>query len=67
MPKHLKKQTRLSVYKDLSEPLTCPDCGRIVNVVVPAVTFTYLVHGKKDICVIDNQPVSLFDEEMKHG
>lgn len=54
MPKHPGNQNSLFVYKDLSEKLTCPECGRLVSAVVPATTFVYLVHGPEDICVIDN-------------
>ncbi len=55
MPKHPGKQNSLFVYKDLSDSVKCPLCKRVVRVVVPATTFTYLVHGKDDLCVIDNQ------------
>ncbi len=54
MPKHPGLQTSLFVYKDLSEKLSCPKCGRLVKVVVPATTFVYLVHGPEDICAMDS-------------
>lgn len=54
MSKHPGKQTSLFIYKDLKNKLICPSCGRAVKVVVPATTFTYLVHGSDDLCVIDN-------------
>lgn len=56
MPKHPGNQTSLFVYKDLSESFICPECGRQAKVVVPATTYTYLVHGPEDICVMDHLP-----------
>ena len=55
MPKHPGSQASLFIYKDLSEKLICPICGREVRVVVPATTFTYLVHAPDDLCVMDNE------------
>ena len=57
MPKHPGSQASLFIYKDLSEKLICPICGREVRVVVPATTFTYLVHAPEDLCVMDNVKV----------
>lgn len=57
MPKHPGNQASLFVYKDISEKLICPICGREVRVVVPATTFTYLVHGQDDLCAMDNVKV----------
>lgn len=67
MPKHPGNQTSLFVYKDLAERLICPECGRVVKVVVPATTFAYLVHGSEDICVIDNLSDSSPFQMVIHG
>lgn len=67
MPKHPGLQTSLYIYKDLSKKVICPVCERIVKVVVPATTFTYLVHGTEDICVIDNLRGSGVKQGVKRG
>lgn len=43
-------------YKPIHKKPSCPLCGRLVNLAVPATTFTYLVHAQDDICVMDNNP-----------
>lgn len=56
MPKHPGYPNPSFLYKPLHKKPSCPLCGRLVNVVVPAATFTYLVHTQDDVCVMDNQP-----------
>lgn len=56
MPKNPGIQSSLFIYKDIPEALVCPICARLVAVVIPAETLTYLVHTPEVICVMDNNP-----------
>lgn len=56
MPKQSLRDFRNFYIKDVPSKTFCPQCHRVIFYAVPAATITYLVHGKDDICVMDNKP-----------
>lgn len=49
-----RKQDILFYYKDLTERLICPNCKKLVKLVVPASSVVYLVHHDGEMCALDS-------------
>lgn len=54
MTAKVKEQDPLFYYKDLTERLICPNCKKLVKVVIPASSAVYLVHYDGGVCALDS-------------
>lgn len=54
MPKRQESKPVLFYYEDIAERVICPNCRKLVKMVVPATIVTYLVHPGGAICVLEN-------------
>jgi len=54
MSKHPPTQKELFYYKDVAEKLVCPNCKKLVKVVIPASSVVYLVHHNGEVCALDS-------------
>ncbi len=67
MPKQPSRDFRNFYIKDIPQDTFCPECHRLVRWTIPAELYTYFAHAIDDICVVDNEPVSLFDKAVDNG